>query len=60
MDIFIKNEKNEKTWQHAKSILDSLKSNELISVDEWYSAILFARKKINLPVCENVLSLSQK
>ena len=60
MDIFIKNEKNEKTWQQAKSILDSLKNNELISIDEWYSAILFVRRKLNLVVCENVLSLSQK
>lgn len=60
MDIFIENEKNEKTWQQAKSILDSLKNNKLISVDEWYSAILFVRRKLNLPVCENVLNLSHK
>ena len=59
MDIFIKNERNEKLWLESKAILDSLKDNNLISTEEWYSSILFVRKKLNLPVCENVLYLSQ-
>lgn len=58
MDIFIK--KNKNVWLHAKQILDALKKDNLITFDEWYFAILFVRKNLNLPICENVLFQSKK
>lgn len=58
MDIFIRNENNERIWIQIKSVLDSLKKERLITIDEWYDAILFSRKKLDLPVCENVLTQS--
>lgn len=60
MDFFIENKNKEKIWLQAKSLLDALKKNGHINIDEWYHFILFVRKKLNLPICENVLTLSQK
>ena len=48
MDIFIRNEKSERIWIQIKSTLDSLKKERLITIDEWYDAILFSRKKLDL------------
>lgn len=50
----------ENLWIDAKRIIDSLKNNNLISIDEWYNSILFVRNKLNLPICDFVYSLDHK
>lgn len=41
---------NEKEWQLAKPLIDSLFKEEIISFEEWYFMILSLRKKLGLLV----------
>ena len=44
-------EKIEK-FNQIKSQLDYLKKLKLITVNEWYTALIFCREKLNLPYCK--------
>lgn len=44
-------EKIEK-FNQIKSQLDYLKKLKLITINEWYKALIFCREKLNLPYCK--------